>query len=84
MDEINEEQYTQGFQEGYLIASQLPDLAKELSKTKINDDRGKGMLAGIDQYDADKSNDVTITRSYLDQIPLNERTKDKDKGLDKE
>ncbi|MFM1998479.1 MAG: hypothetical protein RL204_426 [Bacteroidota bacterium] len=84
MEEINEQQYTKGFQEGYLIASQLPDLAKELSTTKVNDDRGKGMLAGIDQFEKDKEYDVPKSRSFLDNIPINDRAKDKDRGLDKE
>lgn len=84
MEEINEQQYTQGFQDGYLIASHLPDLAKELSKTKVNDDRGKGLLAGIDQFEKDRDFDVPKTRNFLDNISIDDRPKDKDRGLDKE
>lgn len=84
MEEINEEQYIQGFQEGYLIASKSPDLAKELSKTKLSNDRGKGMLAGFYQHEADKNHDASITKSYLDKLPSQSKTQEKDKGLDKD
>ena len=83
MDITNEQDYTNGFNDGYLIASKLPELANNLKSTKLNDDRGKGLQAGIEQFELDKMAEKVISKSYLDRASERTLSKDKGKGLDK-
>ncbi|WP_276366303.1 hypothetical protein [Chryseolinea sp. H1M3-3] len=71
-------EYMKGFNEGYLIAKELPVLAGELSETKGDGDRTLGFLDGTKEYtmekikglrpnwlkDKNKSEGKAPTRSY--------------------
>lgn len=55
MKKLNEKEYIKGFNEGYLISKDLPNLAIQLSKTETTDSRGQGLRDGIEQFDLEKS-----------------------------
>lgn len=55
MKELNEKEYIRGFNEGYIISKDLPDLAIQLSKTETTDSRGQGLRDGIEQFNLEKS-----------------------------
>jgi hypothetical protein len=84
MDITNEEDYTKGFNEGYLIASKLPELAQNLKSAKLDDDRGRGLQAGVEQFEQEKLIDKDIAQSYLDRARERPHSKDKGKELDKD
>lgn len=58
MDEVNEQlhpDYQKRFNDGYLIAKHVPDLAEKLRKIKSNSVLVKGLVQGIEQYDLEKN-----------------------------
>lgn len=55
MEQQNDKEYIKGFNEGYLISKNLPDLSNKLSKTDLSDSRGQGMRDGIEQFNLEKS-----------------------------
>jgi hypothetical protein len=75
--EHQEQQYTKGFNNGYLLAQYEPELLnKLLPDLKPGNDYVDGMLSGKEQYDIDKTHQLQKDVSH-------NNTPDKNKG-DKE
>lgn len=82
MEQINENDYIKGFNEGYLISKDLPELGAQLLKVELLDSRGEGMRDGIEQFNLEKSLN-RIPDSFKVVKPM-ERNIDPSKDLDKE
>ena len=83
-----EPDYLKGFNEGYLIAQHAPDLAEKLANIESDFIRLQGFKAGREQYQVEQVRErlpawLSGKRPpKSDKLPL--RSKDRDKGLDKE
>lgn len=67
--------FLKGFNEGYVIAEQMPELAEVLVNVKSNSERLKGLRAGRDQYNKEQ---IEQLKSHLPGWLKNKRS-DKDK-----
>ena len=74
--------YTQGYNEGYLLAHELPDVAEALSKALGDSERAKGFQNGYEQFTLEKEKaDREIYPDWLNRDnnnigniePLNEK-----------
>lgn len=68
MEELNDKvhpDFIMRFNDGYLIAKNLPDLSKELVKSLSGSEQNKGFISGIRQC-------------FLDKVKINERNLIKD------
>lgn len=79
-DKIHE-QYISGFNQGYLLARHLPELAEKLTKIEGKSDRVLGMKEGIEQYVLEQSKDRTPDWLKKDRLgktddKLNDKSKD--------
>ena len=82
MDDLNEElhpDYLKGFNEGYLIAENLPTLAEKLNKVKGDSMQLLGLRHGIEQFDKEKTKDLPAWLKKDRQTSL-----DKDSEKDKD
>lgn len=76
--------YLKGFNEGYLIAQHMPELAEQLSKAQGEGTRLAGLKAGRDQYTTERMKDrlpswLSGNRSSKEQITT---TKSKDRDIE--
>jgi len=80
MEDKQDEKFIQGFNEGFLIAASLPELAKQLSNTEMNDDRGLGLKEGIAQYERDRG----IEKQRKSPLTKDSSEPSKEKDIDHE
>ena len=51
--------FVKGFNEGYIIAQHLPDLATQLSRAALDNERGNGFKAGREESVAEREKQRT-------------------------
>lgn len=77
--------FLKGFNEGYIIAQQMPELAQVLANIESNSERLNGLKAGQKQYDKEQ---IEQLKSHLpgwlkgDHAAKNPSTPTKSKGRD--
>lgn len=73
-------EYIKGFNDGYLLSKELPDLADRLSSAKSETDRSKGLQDGFKAYVLERAKEQLPGRSR--SSPDKElKSKDKSKDL---
>ena len=81
--ETNEKLYTQGFNNGYLLAQHEPELAKKLTANKNDQsDYFKGLVKGKKEFEMSKIRDRVLGSKNQTPIPNNpapQQTKSKGK-----
>jgi hypothetical protein len=68
-----EEQFKQGFNDGYIIAAYDKDLSAKLSKIESPNLRLEGMQSGIEQYELEQLREVRTNAKEHDRDVENER-----------
>lgn len=84
-EETPSPEYVKGFNEGYTIAKELPDLADKISAVKGDGPRLQGFQDGRKQFALDMARDLRpewLTKRPDRNLP-NTKTRDKDHGLDR-
>lgn len=75
-------EYLKGFNEGYLLAKESPELTDKLSSIKGESDRTKGFLDGGKEYNLEKIRDLRPNwlqeKSKTDRISSKGRDREKD------
>lgn len=77
--EIASPEYVAAFNDGYLIATHLPDLSIELTKSLTNSDKSKGLSDGVRQHFNEKTKDLEPEWLKDDFNKSDNVTKDNDK-----
>lgn len=76
--------YIKSFNDGYLIAKELPELSKELVKSLSDTEQSKGFEAGVRQVFLEKLRTLEPVWSK-EQLPTKEKDKSKDsKGMERD
>lgn len=81
-DNFNEEEYISGFNKGYYLAKEFPELADILRNATGTSDRLEGMKDGREQYSYDHFE--SRLPSFLKDSPFDkqDKTVEKNKGKD--
>lgn len=74
--------YTKGFNEGYIIAKEMPEVADQLSKVLGDSDRAKGFQSGRAQYMFEQNKERYP--SFLKDDKLNKSFEAKEPGKTKD
>lgn len=79
--------FLKGFNEGYIIAQHMPELAEILANVGSNSERLNGLKAGKNQYNKEqieqlKSHLPTWLKSDRSVKDKNSQTKSKDRGIE--
>ena len=77
-------EFVKGFNEGYLLAEALPDLASDLIKAVGDSDRSKGFKSGYDQYELEHHKDFQISWMKSNDLGDRDIEADKERDLDKD
>ncbi len=73
-------EYIKGFNEGYVLARELPDIADKLSAIKSDSDRTKGFQDGQKVYVLEKAKEQRP--SWLKERQIEKSNKPKDLDMD--
>jgi hypothetical protein len=79
-----EPDYLKGFNEGYIIAQHIPELAEQLSKVQSDSERMAGFKAGREQYAAERMKDRLPSWLKGDRAAKEQGTPTKSKDRDVE
>lgn len=85
---MNEQQFIQGFNEGYLLQKHKPELVEKIQDALKDSqrERDQGLLAGIEEYqleELDKYTDRHQNYSH-ENLPDASKEPEKDKDMDRE
>jgi hypothetical protein len=75
-------EYIKGFNDGYVLAQEIPDLAKSLSKIETRSDRLSGFKDGKKQYILEKLHEQRD--KLLDKSQSRNNAKEPDRTRDKD
>jgi|GEM_PF-1500597 len=78
--------YLHGFNEGFLLASVIPEARKALGNFKGDNPRLEGIRDGILEFEKEKIMEPLLSPDWLkrDQTRIEQRGREKDIGMDKE
>lgn len=85
---MDEQQFIQGFNEGYLLQKHKPELVEKIQSALKDSqgERGQGLLAGIKEYQLEELERYTDRHQNYSHENLSDASKepDKDKDIDRE
>lgn len=75
-----EQQYQQGFNDGYVLSKYRPDISDSLQGLQPLSPRLEGMKDGIEEFAAEKIRSIEIEQNK--NVPMIKKKKDRDREID--